>query len=146
VTRKKKCKLKVDEMIALRANGKTWDAIAELAGVTVAYVHRLYSREMAWRAAEAGLGEGPVPDAASVSVVMHRLPARFRTLLEEGKLPNVKTVGDFRAMSDMDLLQLDNVGATSIFALRKLLGSKKPANRNIETIRGHLNRLAKGAA
>ena len=49
-------------------------------------------------------------------------------------------------MSDMDLFQLDNVGSTSIFALRKLLGSKKPANRNIETLRSQLNRVVKGAA
>lgn len=146
MTRRKKCKLTVDEVIELRKTNTTWAKIAELAGVTRTYVLRLYNEELEWRAAEAGLGDGPIPDDASVDVVRHRLPVRLRTLLEEGKLPDVKTVADFRAMSDVDLLQLDNVGSTSIIALRKLLGSKKPANRNIETLRSQLNRVVKGAA
>ena len=120
-------------VVTLRDAELSFLAIADLLGVTVQVVHRIYHLEDKKRAAEAWLAEHGVSDLTPMDRLAHRLPDKvYQSLsaLNVG-LGTQGTVGFIRRAPDELLLSLEGIGHQHLKTVREVFGFD-PATQDLK--------------
>ena len=114
----------IERIVKLRDANLSFLAIADLLGVTVQVVHRIYHLEDKKRTAEAWLAANPINDETPMDRLAHRLSDKVcqsLVALNVG-LGKPGTVGIIRRAPDDLLLSLEGIGAQHLKTIREVFG------------------------